>query len=78
MKKVNRKNLPKWTKCLSVAEIRHLRDDMDMLNLASMERNAEHQERERKLWMETSDSIFGGCWDCLTISRKLKEAGVLK
>lgn len=75
MKKVNRKNLPKWTKHLKASEIRHLRDDMEMLNLDSVRENAEFQFRERDNW---TDGPFNGCWDCLNISRKLKEVGVLK
>ena len=59
MKKVNRKRLPKWTKKLSAAEIKHLANDAGGLRLSTLKANLAAQK-------DASD-----CWTCWMIGQKL-------
>ena len=71
MKKVNRKSLPRWTKHLTAAEIKHMANDGGGVRLETAKKNWEHAKAER------AESGFP-CWDCLSIGNKLQEAGVFK
>jgi hypothetical protein len=74
MKRVNRKQLPKWTKHLSACEIKHLANEAGGLTLANAQRNWEHAEKERA----KENGQFAVCWDCLFLGRKLAKAGLFK
>jgi hypothetical protein len=58
MKRVNRKKLPKWTRALSAAEIKHLANDAGGLSLRVLRATLASQER-------------GDCWTCWGIGKKL-------
>ena len=67
LKRINRKNLPKWTRKLTVAEIRHLKEN-NSLTLAGIKKNIEHQKNSR----------FSSCYECTAIWLKLNEEGTIK
>ena len=62
MNKTKRK--AKWEKVLTLAEIKHLRENTDG-TLRDVKRIFKYQQKMR--------TIYGGepCWDCRTIERKL-------
>lgn len=66
MKRLNRKNLPKWTKPLLSDDIRHIQESGG-LRIETVKRNEEFQKGQEF-----------PCLDCLRIAQVLRENGVIK
>lgn len=69
MKTINRKTLPKWTRHLTAAEIKHLYDVHRRLRLSDTTSSYKRQLKEMPALR---------CYDCIAIGRRLVEAGVIK
>ena len=65
MKRINRKNLPKWQKVLTANEIRHLREMMETVTLNGFKKLRNEQKELKAKW--TTEP----CWDCRFIAQKI-------
>jgi hypothetical protein len=76
LRRINRKTLPKWTKPLSAAEIKHLANEAGGLRLETARSNYLHHLIEAKHRAE--GLAHGVCNECLSIGRKLFRGAIRK
>lgn len=71
--KINKKNLPKWMQCLTIKEIRHLREE----HITSLYKFK--LMRAFQLKMKDSVSFFTEpCFECASMSLKLLNGGFIR
>lgn len=79
-RRLNRKRLPKWTKCLSAQDIRHLKEwgmPTGQFSLRAFAKARQLQREQNRDDIERYGAPVSRCNECSAIETKLIDAGHL-